>query len=323
MNEQDEARIDERKAQRPDTASAPMPRGPHGGFIILVILLAFAVAASLGYMFSERKEAQDLAAKQAQTSAALQESVAALDALKAKVDAMSVPVAPQAPAPQATPAQTPTSSAATGSYAHRRPRAVAAPPWAKVQKRLDDQQKELDSTQEDLQTARQELSDNLQSTRDDLNGSIARSHDELVALEKKGERDYHEFDLTRSKAFQRVGPVSLELKKTNTKHDFYDVAMMVDDYRLDKKHVNLYEPVLIYPEDSRQPLELVVNQISRDEIHGYVSEPKDQGTRSTRGTPNPASGSAGAASSSTTPDSGSSPGASGGQTDSAPATHDL
>ncbi|HEV2381580.1 MAG TPA: hypothetical protein VG206_17525 [Terriglobia bacterium] len=320
MNEQDEARIDERKAQRPDTASAPMPRGPHGGFIILVVLLAFAVVASLDYTFSARKEAQDLAAKQAQTSAALQESVAALAALKAKVEAMSVPVAPQAPAPQATPAQTRTTSAATGSHAHRRPRAVADPRWAKVQKRLDDQQMELDSTEKDLQTARQELSGNLQSTRDDLNGSIARTHDDLVALEKKGERDYHEFDLTRSKAFERVGPVRLELKKTNTKHDFYDVAMMVDDYRLDKKHVNLYEPVLIYPEDSRQPLELVVNQISRDEIHGYVSQPKDQGTR---GTHNPASGTAGAASSSITPDSGSAPGASGGQTDSAPATPNL
>ncbi len=71
-----------------------------------------------------------------------------------------------------------------------------------------------------------------------------------------------------------MGPISLSLHKTSTKHDYFDLAMIVDDFRLDKKHVNLYEPVLIYPADSHRPLELVVNHIGKDQVHGYVSEPK-------------------------------------------------
>jgi hypothetical protein len=52
------------------------------------------------------------------------------------------------------------------------------------------------------------------------------------------------------------------------------LEMLVSDYQLSKKHVNLYEPVWIYPEDSKQPLELVVNKIEKDSVHGYVSAPK-------------------------------------------------
>ena len=50
--------------------------------------------------------------------------------------------------------------------------------------------------------------------------------------------------------------------------------MMVDDNQLQKKGVNLYEPVWINLADRPQPLELVVNEISKNEIKGYLSEPK-------------------------------------------------
>ena len=50
--------------------------------------------------------------------------------------------------------------------------------------------------------------------------------------------------------------------------------MLVEDMHLAKKNVNLYEPVVFYPADSTQPLQLVVNRIGKDAVHGYVSEPK-------------------------------------------------
>jgi hypothetical protein len=279
MQEQNEERFDQRNAEsRPSTSTAPPP-GPGTGLIMIILLLACAVVVSLGYTFSERKQAQDLAAKQEQTSNELQQSLDALAALRAKVDSMSVPVAaPPAPAqPRPSPeaaAATPTATATAKPHVRRKPRVVEDPRWAELRKQLSDQGQQLQSTRQDLQAARQELSDNLASTRDDLNGSIAKTHDELVALEKKGERDYSEFDVTKTRTFARVGSVGLELKKTNTRHDFYDVTLLVDDYKLDKKHVNLYEPVWIYPADSRQALELVVNQISKDEIRGYLSAPR-------------------------------------------------
>jgi len=121
---------------------------------------------------------------------------------------------------------------------------------------------------------REDLEGSIHSTRDELNGAIAKTHDELVALEKKGERTYFEFDLNKSKQFQRVGPVTLSLRKADTKRKNYDLAMIVDDNELNKKKVNLYEPVWIHTEHDSQPVQVVVNRIGKDMVHGYVSAPK-------------------------------------------------
>jgi hypothetical protein len=150
-----------------------------------------------------------------------------------------------------------------------------------MQDQLSWQQKQLASTREDLQKTRSDLDGRLNSTRDELNGSIGRANDsiahthkELVALEKRGERNYYEFQLDKSKHFQRVGPLSLSLRKVNTKHKSYNLAMMVDDFQLDKKNVNLYEPVWITFSDRPQTLELVINQVDKDHVQGYLSEPR-------------------------------------------------
>jgi len=95
-----------------------------------------------------------------------------------------------------------------------------------------------------------------------------------VALQRRGERNYYEFQLTKSKAFERVGPLRLSLRKADTKHKRFDMNMMVDDNQLEKKSVNLYETVWLNLADRPQPLELVVNSISKDHISGYLSEPK-------------------------------------------------
>ena len=58
--------------------------------------------------------------------------------------------------------------------------------------------------------------------------------------------------------FQRVGPFSVSLRKVNFKRKSYDLAMIVDDNQLQKKSVNLYEPVWIRVGDHPQPAELVV-----------------------------------------------------------------
>jgi hypothetical protein len=47
---------------------------------------------------------------------------------------------------------------------------------------------------------------------------------------------------------------------------------MVDDKPLEKQHVNLFEPVWITLSDLPQPIQLVVNQIDKNRIRGYISE---------------------------------------------------
>jgi hypothetical protein len=153
--------------------------------------------------------------------------------------------------------------------------------YAQLQAQLAEQQKELKDTQEQMEKYRSDLEGNISTTRTELSGEIAKNHDELVVLEKKGERSYYEFELTKSKQFQRVGPLSLSLRKADTKHKSYDLSMLVDDNELSKKKVNLYEPVVIHAENDWQPVQIVVNHISKDVVHGYVSAPKYRPTELT------------------------------------------
>jgi len=143
-----------------------------------------------------------------------------------------------------------------------------------MQSRMDAQQKQLDDTQNALSQTRTDLEGTIGSTRDELNGSIAKTHDELVALEQRGERNYFEFDLSKAKTFQRTGPISVSLRKADAKHKSYDLALLVDDNQIEKKKVDLYEPIWLRDSAEPQPIEVVANKIDKDHIHGYVSAPK-------------------------------------------------
>jgi hypothetical protein len=140
----------------------------------------------------------------------------------------------------------------------------------KIQAQLDAQNKAIEDTRSDLASTQSNLSD----TRTELTGSIAHTHDELVLLQKKGERSYYEFDISKSKQFQHDGPFGVRLRKANAKHQYADLELLVDDRNLSQKHVNLYQPVMFYTPDSPQPVELVINSIGKDHIHGYVSAPR-------------------------------------------------
>src|SRR5205823_3834143 len=143
-----------------------------------------------------------------------------------------------------------------------------------LQSQVARQQKELLQTREEIAKTQQSLQGDLNTARDELGGSIAKNHDELVALKKRGERNYYEFDLTKSKELQRVGPVGLALRKSDTKHKSYNMDMLVEDSRLEKKSVNIYEPVWINLADRPQPVEIVVNFVGKNQVRGYISEPK-------------------------------------------------
>src|SRR5207302_1771865 len=139
---------------------------------------------------------------------------------------------------------------------------------------LTAQQTVAQTTIDQLQSQLNSVNTSLNSTKDELNGSIAKTHDELVVLQRRVERNYFEFDLTKSKQFQRFGPLTLSLRRTDAKHRNYDLSMVVDDNRLDKKRVNLFEPIWIHSETGGQPVQIVVNKIGKNEVHGYISAPK-------------------------------------------------
>jgi len=218
-----------------------------------------------GYAIHEHSAAQNLAAQNAQTTAALTATQHALGDLTAKVNMLATRNEAQA-APPAQSAQQPT-QIATGRRPSPAHRLREDPRYKKLQSQLDAQGKAIAQTRSDLEG-------DLTSTKTELSGSIAHTHDELVLLQKKGERNYAEFDISKSKQFKREGSLEIRLKKANDKHQYADLELMVDDRNLSQKHVNLYQPVMFYTPDSPQPVEVVINDIGKDHIHGYVSAPK-------------------------------------------------
>lgn len=143
-----------------------------------------------------------------------------------------------------------------------------------LQTAVGNQEKKLQATQAEVTKTRSELEGNLNSTRDELNSSIARTHGELLVLEKRGERNYYEFDAAKSKQFQRTGPLSVSVRKTDVKHGCVDLMLLVNDQEISKKNVGLYEPVWIYQTKDAQPVQVVVNRIDKNLAHGYISAPK-------------------------------------------------
>lgn len=242
-----------------------------------VLVLGFAVVITLVLFFREQDSRQQLATANAQMNSQLSQMHDQVSDLTSRVNALLAAPPAQTRAAEDPPthaAESQTAQRPTVKHAGAKKHAKDDPRWKQMQAQLAENKEQIDATQQKVDSTREELEGNLNSTRDDLNGSIAKTHDELVVLEKKGERAYYEFNLSKSKGFDRVGPVSLSLRKTNVKNGFYDMAVLVEDSRLNKKHINLFEPVLFYPTDSHQPLELVVNKIDKDHVQGYVSAPK-------------------------------------------------
>ena len=243
--------------------------------LALIGLLGCTSVLGLVSMIRERSQAKQLQASRDEFQSALMQTNSQIQALTAKLAAVSE--AAQPPANEAQPEAPATrvnGRSGRHSVARSSPARRTDPRYQQIESKLAQQGQQIAQTQQDLQRTSDELQGRLNSTRDELNGSIAKNHDELVAMEKRGERNYYEFQLTKSKEFQRVGPLSLSLRKANTKHQFYDLAMIVDDATLQKKHINLFEPVWINLADRPQPVELVVNKVTKNEISGYVSEPK-------------------------------------------------
>src|SRR5690242_11694264 len=264
--------MDEKTANEQETFSPEEPVSPprSRSWLWAAMVLGFALVIALVLFYREQDSRRQLEATNSQLNGEVSQMHDQISDLSARVNALLA----TPPAPVHT-AEVPPAQAAQSEKVQR-PKAKHTgakkvppkddPRWKQLQAQLEENKQKIDATNQQVETNRQEMQNNLNSTRDDLNGSIAKTHDELVALEKKGERSYYEFNLSKSKGFDRVGPVSLSLRKTNTKHGYYDMAVLVEDSRLDKKHVNLFEPVLFYPSDSHQPLELVVNRIDKNYV---------------------------------------------------------
>ena len=105
-------------------------------------------------------------------------------------------------------------------------------------------------------------------------GLIAHTRDELDTLKHRGDRNYYEFTLRKGKDRMPVSTISLQLRKTDAKKNKYTLDVLADDRTIEKKDRNIFEPCQFYTGRDHMLYELVVNDIRKDQISGYLSTPK-------------------------------------------------
>ena len=117
----------------------------------------------------------------------------------------------------------------------------------------------------------------LKQVSGDLDGTsvkVATNGKELAALRALGERNYVEFTIQKGKHPQKIGDVLMRLEKADPKHNRYSIELTADDKKVDKKDRTINEPLQFYTSKAKQPYEIVVNDVKKNEIKGYLSIPK-------------------------------------------------
>ena len=108
---------------------------------------------------------------------------------------------------------------------------------------------------------------------------IATNAKELQALKRLGERNYFDFHIERTGKPQRVGEISIILKKTEPKRNKYTLEVLSGDMKTEKAERSVNEPVQFYVTKGRShgrlAVEIVVNEVRKDYIIGYLSTPKE------------------------------------------------
>jgi len=112
-----------------------------------------------------------------------------------------------------------------------------------------------------------------------VSGLIATNSREIDALKRLGDRNYTEFTLYKGKDPIKLADISILLKKADVKANRYTLELHVDDRKIEKKDKSANEPLQFYVGHDRQPHELVVNQVGKDLIVGYLATPKSAASR--------------------------------------------
>ena len=151
-----------------------------------------------------------------------------------------------------------------------------------AQERFEQVDADVTTVRTDVATTRDDLEKtiaSLKQVRGDMgvmSSHIATNSGELAALKELGDRNYHEFTINKSSQPQRMAGVMVGLKDTDHKKNRFTLDLTVDDKEIVKKNKTALEPVQFYAAGYRQPFELVVFDVNKNQIKGYLSTPKVQ-----------------------------------------------
>ena len=105
----------------------------------------------------------------------------------------------------------------------------------------------------------------LQATTQD---QIAGLNGQLASIRRQSPR-FFQFRLARNRP-QTIDGVAMLLTKTRPKNGHFDMRLMIGNAHLERKNAAAGEPIVFVPGNPQQTYEVIVNQVSRDEVRGSL-----------------------------------------------------
>jgi chromosome segregation ATPase len=150
----------------------------------------------------------------------------------------------------------------------------------KLDGKLDGISTEVGAVKSDVASAKSNIEQTqgeLQRTKGDLglmSGLIATNSKEIQYLRDLGDRNIYQFSIAKVAGMQKVGDIQVMLRKADAKRNRYTVDLRADDKLVEKRDKSINEPVQFYTARAHQPYELVVNEVTKDKVTGYLATPK-------------------------------------------------
>jgi chromosome segregation ATPase len=148
--------------------------------------------------------------------------------------------------------------------------------------RLNGISSEVGGVRETLASVRADATrniDELQHARGDvseLKNGVATNSRQIETLREVGDKQIVEFNLTKSAGLQRVGDIQVKLNRTDEKHNTFTLEIAADDKVVEKRDRTINEPVEFFVSSkASQPYELVVNQVGKNTVKGYLATPRE------------------------------------------------
>jgi TonB family protein len=104
---------------------------------------------------------------------------------------------------------------------------------------------------------------------------VAESTVSAGAKPESSGRYYIKFTIQKANQPQKVGDVAILLERTDPKKNRYTIELTADDKTVEKRDRVVNEPLQFMTSKATQPYELVVNEVRKDLIIGYLSVPNN------------------------------------------------
>ena len=279
--------------------SSPQKRssGALGGLLFVLFIVVLGVLGFAGYKYVEANGLPDLGLQPGAPQAEGETTASDLGTVVAKLEEIEKRLArlegsPQTaanagstsgtsgPARRAESRQSSRSQGGTAASARSQPSSLPTPRTAASGREAAYRARQYDKLTSQVRGNEERwdaTSDRLADTVTGLNEQRQESAEQRARLNKLWERFERvpvDFNLHKRDGKTRVGPVLLWLRKSDVKKHRYTLRVLVDDKWVEFKDRGLKESLEFYLRDVPVPVELLVNEIGKDQIAGILAVPE-------------------------------------------------